>query len=251
MPPRKSSGLSIERDADPEPDGEDGQDDLERGTASARGSASGRRRSRSGRSESAPASEGEQLRVTRPIQPEPAGWASDRRGAATLTKQGDDGHADEGDHDGQAAGSRDGRLWTRRPASGSSMAPVARGEAHGQRGQEPGCRGRGGERAARMSGSSSSLTRQTAPGTGKRAQMSRTSATPPRAPTGRPRSRSVRTMQLADLAHLEAAEAAGRRGRRAHADARRRVGGQRVEGDGVLVDGDADRRRGAARPPRR
>ncbi len=119
------------------------------------------------------------------------------------------------------------------------MAPVAPAKriASGVRSQDAAAAATS---ARRMSGSSSSLTRQTSPGTGKRAQISRTARETASSASGIvPLAQRARE-QLADLAHLEAAEAARRRRGRAHADAGRRVGGQRVEGDGVLVDGDAD-----------
>ena len=67
-----------------------------------------------------------------------------------------------------------GRTWTRRPASGWSMAPVAMAKriASGVSRKDAAAAA---PSARRMSGSSSSLTRPGSPGTGKRAQMARTS----------------------------------------------------------------------------
>ena len=122
------------------------------------------------------------------------------------------------------------------------MAPRRGGETDRQRRQQEAHDGRDAQRGddrgqclhCRRAHSSVS------PGTGKRAQMSRTRSLRRAFAGSSSRSRMALDDQVADLAHLRLAEATRGRRRRAHADARRGVGRQRIERDGVLVDSDAD-----------
>ena len=78
------------------------------------------------------------------------------------------------------------------------------------------------------------------PGAGKRAQMSWTSRASSRHQRGVVAAPQRPHDERPDALHLDRAEASRRHGRRPDADARGRVRRQRVEGDRVLVDGDAD-----------
>ena len=146
-----------------------------------------------------------------------------------------------------------GTAWTRRAASGSSMAPnrVAMRSASGV--SEVADERGGGEPAdddgSAWTAASLTIPRWQAmtdirrrpgrgPGSGRRWRRPRRRRRPAR-PVRRGRVDGAHD-ERADLAHLGRPEAARGRRRRADPDARGGVGRQRIEGDGVLVDGDAD-----------